>query len=160
MRPDRFERLLADAINNDGRLTARTYTEADFTRSPHGIIATTRTGVPVNVQIVARLADGERHGQAVQSVTGTPHPSLGIPDPAEGRGLDLAVFEKYLAGLVVAAAAEEVADVALYQDRSEPGAISYGATITFHSGAAVFLYVLSAGSSRHTAFEPPATVNA
>jgi hypothetical protein len=92
MRPDRFERLLADAINHDGRLTARTYAEDGYTRSPYGIVATTRAGVPVNVQIVGRLADGARHGQEAQPVTGTPHPRLDVPDPAESGKLDLAVF--------------------------------------------------------------------
>lgn len=160
MRPDRFERLLADAINAEGRLTARTYAEADFTRSPNGIIATTRTGVPVNVQIVGRLADGERQDHPSQPVTGSAHPDLPIPDPVEGGKLDLAKLEQYLAGLAVSAAPEETASVALYQERDEPGAIRYGATFTYHSGAAVFLYVLSAGSSRHSDFVPPATVNA
>jgi len=160
MRPTRFERLLADAINQDGRLTARTYSEAGFDRSPHGIIATTRTGVPVNVQIVGRLADGERHDPPAEPVTGAPYPRLDAPDPAESGTLDVAVFEKYLAALAVSVAADEVRSVALYQDRETPGAVRYGATLTFHSGAAIYLYVLTAGSARHEAFAPPATVNA
>lgn len=160
MRPARFERLLADAINRDGRLTARTYTEAGFDRTPHGIIATTRTGVPVNVQIVGRLADGERHDHPAPPVTGTPHPHLDAPDPAESGTLDVAVFEKYLAALAVNAAADEVQSVAPYQDRDTPGAVRYGTTLTFHTGAAVYLYVLTAGSTRHEYFTPPATVNA
>lgn len=160
MRPARFERLLADAINRDGRLTAKTYEEAQFGRSPRGIIATTPTGTPVNVQIAGRLAAGERHDTPEQPVTGTRHPDLAIPDPVSGGKLDLAAVEKYLAGLAVSAAGDEVQRVDLYQDREEPGAVRYGATITFHSGAAVFLYVLSAGSARHEDFAPPATVNA
>lgn len=160
MRPDRFERLLTDAVNRDGRLTARTYTEAGFDRSPYGVIATTRTGTPVNVQLVGRLADGERHDHPGQPVTGDPHPDLPIPDPLTGGGLDLAAVEKYLTGLAVAAAPAEVRHVALYQDRPEPGAVRYGATLTFHSGAAIFLYVHSAGTARHTDFQPPATVTA
>ncbi|MFF1284316.1 hypothetical protein ACFVY4_26690 [Streptomyces sp. NPDC058299] len=160
MRTERFERLLVDAINRDGRMTARTYAEADFTRSPHGVIATTRTGVPANVQIVGRLADGERHDHAEQPITGTPHPALDTPDPTEGGHLDLALFERYIAGLAVAAAPEEIRTVALYQDRDKPGGVRYGATITFHSGAAIFVYVLSAGNRRHEDFAPPATVNA
>ncbi|MGW2520557.1 hypothetical protein ACWC09_26780, partial [Streptomyces sp. NPDC001617] len=107
MRPARLERLLADVINQDGRLTAQTYREAGFDRSPYGIIATTRTGVPVNVQIVGRLADGERHDHPAQPVTGAPHPALDVPDPAEGGTLDVAVFEKYLAALAVSVAADE-----------------------------------------------------
>jgi hypothetical protein len=160
MRPDRFERLLTDAINHDGRLTARTYAEDGFTRSPRGIIATTRAGVPVNVQIVGRLADGERHDHPAQPVTDTPHPRLDVPDPAESGKLDLAVFERYLAGLAVAATPDEVRSVALYQERDKPGAVRYGLTITYHSGAVIFLYVLTAGRARHEDFVPPATVNA
>jgi len=160
MRPARFEQLLADAINHDGRLTARTYEQAEFGRSPRGIIATTPTGVPVNVQIVGRLADGERHDHAAQPVTGTPHPDLNIPDPTVNGKLDLAAVEKYLAGLAVAATPDEVQSVALYQDREAPGAVRYGATLTYHSGAAIFLYILSAGSARHEDFAPPATVSA
>lgn len=159
MRPDRFERLLADAINNDRRLTARTYREADVSRSPYGIVATTPTGAPVNVQIVGRLADGERHDHPAEPVTSTPHPDLPIPDPVEGGKLDLAKLEQYLAGLAVSAAPEETASVALYQQRDKPGAVRYGATISYHNGAAVFLYVLSAGSSRHEDFAPPALVS-
>jgi hypothetical protein len=160
MRPDRFERLLADAINRDGRLTARTYSEAGFDRSPHGVIATTRAGVPVNVQIVGRLADGERHDQPAPPVTGKPHPALDIPDPASGNKLDVAAVEKYLAALAVSVAADETSSVACYQDRDTPGAIRYGATLTYHNGAAIFLYVFSAGGSRHEDFAPPAMVNA
>lgn len=160
MRPDRFERLLADAINRDGQLTARTYAEADYSRSPHGIIATTKTGTPVNVQIVGKLADGERHDQPAQPVTSTAHPDLPIPDPVEGGKLDLVKLEQYLTGLAVSAAPAETASVALYQQRDKPGAVRYGATITYHSGAAIFLYILSAGNSRHEDFVPPATVNA
>ena len=160
MRPERFERLLADAINQDRRLTARTYDEAGFTRSPRGIIATTPTGIPVNVQIIGRLAEGERHGPEGQTVTSTPHPDLPIPDPVNGGKLDLANLEQYLAGLAVNAAPAETASVALYQQRDEPGGVRYGATITYHSGAMIFLYVLSAGSNRHEDFAPPATVNA
>lgn len=160
MRPDRFERLLVDAINADGRLTTKTYTDAGFGRSPHGIIAATPTGVPVNVQIIGRLADGERHDHAEQPVTGEPYPSLDVPDPATGSSLDLTAVEKYLVGLVVRAAGAEIKDVILYQDRDAPGAVRYGATFAFHNGAAVFLYILSAGSSRHEDFTPPATVNA
>lgn len=130
MRPDRFERLLTAAINADGRLTARTYAEAGFTRSPRGIIATTPTGVPVNVQIVARLADGERHDHAEQPVTDSPHPDLERPNPIENRGLDLAVFERYLASVAVAVAPDEVKGVALYQERGDAGAVRYGATLT------------------------------
>lgn len=159
MRPDRFERLLADAINRDGRLTARTYAEAGFTRSRHGIIATSPAGVPVNVQIVARLADGERHDQAEQPVTDTPHADIRRPDPTDNGKLDLAALEQYLAGLAVAAAPSEVESVTLYQDRG-PGAVRYGATLTYHSGAAIYLYVLSAGTARHEDFAPPATVSA
>lgn len=160
MRPDRFERLLADAINRDGRLTARTYAEADFTRSRFGIIATTPTGTPVNVQIVGRLADGERNDQPAAPVLSAPHPDLAIPDPTEGGKLDLAALEQYVAGLVVAAAPEEIAKVGLYQNRPAPGAVHYGLTVTYHSGAATFVYVLSAGASRHADFEPPALVGA
>lgn len=160
MRPDRFERLLADAINQDRRLTARTYAEDGFTRSPTGIIATTPAGVPVNVQIVGRLADGERPDHPAQPVTSTPHPDLEVPDPVQGGKLDLAALEKYLAGLAVRVAPEETAGVVLYQDRDEPGAVRYGVTLTYHNGAAIYLYVLSAGSSRHSDFAPPATVNA
>lgn len=156
MRPDRFERLLADAINRDGRLTARTYHEADFTRSAYGIVATTPTDTPVNLQIVGRLADGERNDHPAAPVLSTPHPDLAIPDPAEGGKLDLAVLEQYLAGLVVATVPAEIAKVSLYQNRPAPGAVHYGLTVTYHSGAATFVYVLSAGSSRHADFEPPA----
>ena len=159
MRPDRFERLLVDAINRDGRLAARTYREADFTRSPHGIIATAPTGAPVNVQIVGRLADGERHDHPAAPVTGDPHPDRPIPDPVEGGKLDLAKLEQYLAGLAVSVAPEETASVALYQDRDKPGAVRYGATLAYHNGAAIYLYVLSAGSSRHEDFVPPALVS-
>lgn len=160
MRPDRFERILTAAINTDGRLTARTYAEAGFTRSPRGIIATTRTGVPVNIQIVGRLADGERHDHNEQPITGTAYPARPVPDPAEGGSLDLAVLEKYLTGLIIKAAPEEIQDVRLYQQRDTPGSITYGATITYHSGAVTFLYVFSAGSTRHEDFVPPAKVSA
>ncbi|MER6350703.1 hypothetical protein ABT186_02305 [Streptomyces sp. NPDC001634] len=160
MRPARLELLLVDAINADGRLTARTYKEAGQTRSPYGIVATSRTGVPIDVQIVGRLADGERHDQPAQPVTGDPHPHLDAPDPAETGRVDLALFERYLASLAVSVAANETSSVALYQDRKEPGAVRYGATLSYHNGAAIFLYVLSAGSSRHEDFAPPATVNA
>ena len=160
MRPDRFERLLADAINTDRRLTARTYSEEGFTRSLYGIIATTPSGVPANVQIASRLADGERHDQPAPPVLGTPHPRLDVPDPAESGKLDLALFERYLAGLAVAATPDEIANVKLYQDRDNPGAVHYGMTITYNNGAVIFLYVLSAGSSRHEDFAPPALVNA
>lgn len=159
MRPDRFQRLLVDAINNDRRLTARTYREADVSRSPYGIVATTPTGAPVNVQIVGRLADGERHDQPAAPVLGDPHPDLAIPDPVEGGKLDLAKVEQYLAGLAVSVAPAETARVALYQDREHPGAVRYGATLTYHNGAAIFLYVFSAGSSRHEDFAPPALVS-
>jgi hypothetical protein len=160
MRPARLEGLLVDAINRDGRLTARTYTEAGFDRSPHGVIATTRAGVPVTVQIVGRLADGERHDHREQPVTGTPHPRLDVPDPAETGRLDLTVFERYLAALAVNAAADETSSVTMYQDRDAPGAVRYGATLAYHSGAAIYLYVLTAGTARHEDFAPPATVNA
>ncbi|MFF4527028.1 hypothetical protein [Streptomyces bluensis] len=159
MRPGRFERLLTAAINHDGRLTARTYADAGFTRSPRGIIATTPTGVPVNVQIAARLADGERHDHAEQPVTDTPYPDLERPDPIENGALDLAVFERYLASLAVAAAPDEVKTVTLFQQRGDAGAVRYGATFTYHSGGAVFLNVLSAGRARHEDFAPPATVS-
>lgn len=160
MHPDRFQRLLADAINRDGRLTSRTYDEAQYGRSPHGIIATTRTGVPVNVQIVGRLADGERHDHPAAPVTGSTYPTLDAPDPAESGKLDVAAFERYLGALAVGVAADETAKLALFQDRDTPGAVRYGAALTYHSGAAIFLYVLSAGSARHEDFAPPATVNA
>ncbi|MBL3664570.1 hypothetical protein JL475_00720 [Streptomyces sp. M2CJ-2] len=160
MRPDRFERLLTDAINHDKRLTARTYSEAGFTRSPHGITATIPGCAPVNVQIVGRLADGERHDHPAPPVASTPHPDLPIPDPTDGRSLSLAALEQYLVGLAVAAAPAETASVRLYQDRDTPGAVRYGATITYHNGATIYLYILSAGSSRHEDFTPPATVNA
>ncbi|MFB0617278.1 hypothetical protein [Streptomyces sp. AGS-58] len=160
MRSDRFERLLVDAINADGRLTARTYAEAGFDRSPHGAIAATGRGAAVNVQIVGRLADGARHDHAEQPVTGEPHEALPVPDPAETGTLDLETFERYLAGLVVGAAPEEVRTVTLYRDRDAPGAVRYGATITYHDGAATFLYVLSAGDKRHEDFGPPAKVGA
>lgn len=160
MRPDRFERLLADAINRDGRLAARTYSEVGFTRSAYGIVATTPAGTPVNVQIVGRLADGERNDQPAAPVLGTPHSDLVIPDPVEGGKLDLAVLEQYVAGLVVAAVPAEIAEVGLYQNRPTPGAVHYGLTVTYYSGAATFVYVLSAGASRHADFEPPALVGA
>lgn len=160
MRPDRFERLLTAAINTDGRFTARTYTEADFTRSSYGIIATTKTGVPVNVQIAGRLADGERHGTDSQPVTDTPHTDLERPDPIENGQLNLAHLERYLASLAVAAAPDEVKAVKLYQEHGGTGAIPYGATFTYHSGAAIFLNVFSAGTSRHADFAPPETVKA
>ena len=160
MRPARFERLLTDAINQDGRLTAKTYREAGFDRSPHGIIATTRASVPVNVQIVGKLADGERHDQPAAPVTGDPHPHLDTPDPAESGKLDLALFERYLTALAVSVAADETSSAATYQARKEPGAIRYGATLTYHNGAAIYLYVYSAGSNRHEDFAPPAMVNA
>lgn len=160
MRPDRFERLLVDAINVDGRLTAHTYAEDGFTRSPRGIIATTPGGVPVNVQLVGRLADGARHDHPTPPVTGDPHPDVPIPDPVEGSKLDLAKLEQYLASLAVSAAPAETASVALYQDRDRPGAIRYGATFTYHNGETVYLYVFSAGSSRHEDFAPPALVSA
>lgn len=160
MRPNRFERLLAEAVNNDRRLTARTYTEADFTRSPYGIIAATPTGAPINVQITGRLANGERHDTPAEPVTAAPHPDLAIPDPVEGGKLDLAKVEQYLAGLAVSVAPAETASVALYQNREQPGAVRYGATLTYHNGAAIFLNVLSAGSSRHEDFAPPALVSA
>ena len=102
----------------------------------------------------------ERHDHAEQPVTGEPYPSLDVPDPATGSSLDLTAVEKYLVGLVVRAAGAEIKDVILYQDRDAPGAVRYGATFAFHNGAAVFLYILSAGSSRHEDFTPPATVNA
>ncbi|MFB7738238.1 hypothetical protein ACFC08_28395 [Streptomyces sp. NPDC056112] len=158
MRPDRLQRLLTDAINHDKRLTARTYSEADYTRSAYGIIATTPAGTPVNVQLVGRLADGERHDHPAPPVTGTPHPDLPTPDPVEGGKLSLARLEQYLAGLAVAAAPEETASISLYQDRDTPGAVRYGATITYNNGAMAFLYVLSAGNSRHTDFAPPASI--
>lgn len=160
MRPVRMEHLLVDAINRDGRLTAHTYSEAGFDRSPHGIIATTRAGVSVNVQIVGRLADGERHDQPATPVTGDPHPSLDSPDPTETGKLDLALFERYLTALAVSVAADETSSATLYGHRKEPGAIRYGATLTYRNGAAIFLYVYSAGSSRHEDFAPPATVDA
>lgn len=160
MRPDRFQRLLVDAINRDRRLTARTYEDAEYGRSPYGIVAATPGGVPVNVQIVGRLADGERHDHPAQPVTSSPHPDLPVPDPVDGGKLDLAKLEQYLAGLAVSVAPEETASVALYQDRDEPGAVRYGATLSYHNGAAIYLYVLSAGSSRHEDFVPPALVNA
>ncbi|MFE4420471.1 hypothetical protein [Streptomyces sp. NPDC056817] len=160
MRAERFERLLADAINHDKRLTARTYSEADFTRSLYGIIATTPTGVPVNVQVIGRLAEGERDDHPAPPVISTPHPDLPIPDPVEGGKLDLARLEQYLAGLAVAATPEEVESISLYQDRDAPGAVRYGATITYNNTAMIYLYVLSAGSSRHVDFVPPATVHA
>lgn len=112
------------------------------------------------MQITGRLADGERHDQPAQPVTGTPHPDLPVPDPVEGGTLDLAKVEQYLAGLAAAVAPAETASVTLYQNRAEPGSIRYGATLTFHNGAAIYLYVLSAGNARHEDFVPPATVNA
>lgn len=161
MRPDRFERLLADAINQDGRLSARTYVEAEFTRTRRGIIATTPGGTPINLQIAARSADGDNYAQPEgPPVTGAPHPLLDDAVLPNGAVLELAAVERYLAGLAVAAAPEEIAAVHLYQDREKPGAVRYGATFTFHSGAAIFLYVLSAGSSRHTDYVPRATVSA
>lgn len=160
MRPARLERLLTDAINRDGRLTAHTYEDAEFGRSPHGIIATSPVGVPVNVQIVGRLADGERHDQPAPPVTGKPHPGFDVPDPASGSKLDLAAVEKYLAALAVSVTADEISNVALYQDRDTPGAVRYGATLTYHNGAAIYLYVYSAGSARHEDFAPPAMANA
>ncbi|MFJ6560001.1 hypothetical protein ACIQMV_08985 [Streptomyces sp. NPDC091412] len=160
MRPDRFERLLADAINHDRRLAARTYSEADFTRSLYGIIATTAAGVPVNVQVTSGLADGERDEHPAPPVISDPHPDLPIPDPVEGGKLDLARLEQYIAGLAVAATPEEIESISLYQDRDTPGAVRYGATITYNNTAMIYLYVLSAGSSRHADFVPPATVNA
>ncbi|MGW2520420.1 hypothetical protein ACWC09_26095, partial [Streptomyces sp. NPDC001617] len=83
-----------------------------------------------------------------------------VPDPAEGGTLDVAVFEKYLAALAVSVAADEVQQVTLFQDRDRAGAVRYGATLTYHSGAAIFLNVLRAGGTRHEDFVPPATVNA
>jgi hypothetical protein len=160
MRPARLERLLADAINHDGRLAAKTYTEAGFDRSPYGIVATTRSGLSANVQIVGRLAPGERHNQPAAPVTGAPHPSLDCPDPAETGKLDLALFERYLTALAVSVAADETSSVALYGHRKEPGAIRYGATLTYRNSAAIFLYVYSAGTARHEDFAPPVTVGA
>lgn len=161
MRPDRFERTLADAINRDGRLTARTYAEENFTRSRHGIIATTPTGAHINLQIVARSADGDRYDTPEgQPVTDTPHPPIDSADPIRGGQIDLAALERYVAALAVTAAAAEVKSFALYQDRDQPGAVRYGATFAFHSGAAIFLYVLGAGRDDHKDFAPPATVNA
>lgn len=159
MRPDRFERLLVDAINRDGRLSAQTYSEADFTRSLYGIIATTRLGVSANIQIVGRLADGERNDQPAAPVIGAPHPGFDSPDPDESGKLDLAAFEQYVTSLAVSAVSDEISSVALYQHRKEPGAVRYGATITYNNGAATFLYVLSAGSARHEDYAPPATVS-
>ena len=114
----------------------------------------------VNVQIVGRLAPGERHDQPEQPVTGTPHPHLDAPEPAEGGKLDLAAFERYLVALAVGVAADETDSVALYQNRESPGAVRYGATLRYHNGAAIYLYVLAAGGARHEDFAPPAKVGA
>ncbi|MFI9598969.1 hypothetical protein ACIHCX_03640 [Streptomyces sp. NPDC052043] len=157
MRPDRFEGLLVAAINQDGRLTARTYRDADVDRSRFGIVATTSTGTPVNVQIAVTLAANERDEHPAPPVLGDPHPDLPIPDPVEGGKLDLARLEQYLAGLAIAATPREIASIRQYQDRETPGAVRYGATITYNNTAVIYLYVLTAGSNRHSDFAPPAT---
>jgi len=158
MRPDRFERLLADAINADGRLTAVTYAEASRDRSRYGLVLTGPGGASVDVQIVARSAVGDRYEQPEEPVTGAEQPRVDVPDPLAGGGVPMVALERYLAALARNAAPAEVEGTSVFQERESVGAVRYGAAVEYRDGSAIYLYVLRAGQARHTDYQPPETV--
>ena len=141
MRPGRFAGMLADAVNREGHLSAVTYADAGITRSLWGIVAT-GNGIRVDVQVVARSAPGDDYAVAERRVTGPEHP------PLTGAASDsLPGLELHLAALAVEYAPTEIRSVDLYSQRGKPQAILHGATITFHDGSAVFMYVTGKGKA-------------
>ena len=133
MRPARFQRLLALAVDNDEHMTATTYAEAGITRSLWGLIL---TGPPsADVQIAARSAIGDDYTQPETIVTGATLPFLGAPKPEQVEGIP-----SYLAMLVNDVAPGEIARAEVHRVRPS-GEIPYGATFNFHDGSAIFLYI-------------------
>lgn len=143
MRPDRFTTMLTGAVNHDGKITARTYADSGIAWSWYGLVLS--GPVKGSVQVVARSAIGDDYSKPEQIVTGEPCQQISTVEPR-----DLPTAEQYLAALCVAAAADEIKDVTLYSQRSKTQAIPYGATFTFHSGAAIFMYITEKDHGRYT----------
>jgi hypothetical protein len=142
VRPEELEQLLVNAINEDERLTAGTYAEVGVTRSRYGLAMATDTGVSAMVQIVSRLAPGERHDTPAAEIMGDPHRVLDVPDPVVNDAFNWPRLERFLAGLIVQAAAAAVDKIDIYSARKKPNAIPFGLTVAWHNGATSFLYIL------------------
>lgn len=145
MRPMRFETWLRDLVTaaaDPAVQLVQTNAEAGFTRNPTGLGITLASGGTAVLQIIGRSRDGDKYSEPEQIIEGesalapVPVPSL----PASGP-IPTATLEEWLTALMTNAGSPEVATVERYSTADKPGAVRYGATITFHSGAAVFLYV-------------------
>jgi hypothetical protein len=136
MRPSRFEALLVSAARTaPGVTAARTLAEAGVDRYPFGV-EVQAGGRTSRWQVTATSAPGDDYARP------EPAPVLGEKPailPAGEAGADPASVEAALIAAVLQADAGEIAAVERYSTREQPPAVGYGATITCHNGAKVFV---------------------
>ena len=147
MRPARFESFLSDLFRQaSGQVTeVQTVKEAGYDRCPYGLVVTYATGARVLLQIVGTTAPGDDLSTPEQIVEGeAPPDELPVPEPVDGGRVRLDRVDGHLAALVANSGNREVADVEVFSQRAQPGAVRYGARFAFHSGATVYVYVVHA----------------
>lgn len=140
MRPPRFETWLDSLVTSDPQpTTSRTFAESRHTDPPYGIVMTLPTGSEVWLQCAA-TSPLDVYATAEQVVRGPALPRRDVPVlPVDGP-VETPVVEAYLEALLVNAPGGEISAVDRYSQRAKVGAVPYGMTLSFYSGARIFLY--------------------
>lgn len=130
MRPQRFQAFAIDVLKNTPGVQVQTLTEAGDTKHPFGVAITTADG-DSRWQIIGQLADGERHDDEEQPVTGA---------PAAWTDAEPGDLEGWLAATIGRAECPEIKNIDRWSvhtdDTRSP---RQGLTIAFHNGARAFV---------------------
>lgn len=137
MRPDRFLQLALTAARSiPGVTRAEPVTEDGRSKRPY-LFAVEAGGRPMRWQIAAASAPGDKYDQPEKE------PVLGEKPAPPETGPTTAGSPEHIEAALLAAILDadpgEISAVDAYSRRTEPGAITHGATILFHDGSKIFL---------------------
>jgi hypothetical protein len=137
MRPERFNHLLTAAAQKAGA-DARTLDEAGHTDHRYGVAMRAGSG-QVWWSFTAAGAPGDKYSEPEAAPVSGPRPEP-VTAPALGPKVTIADLEIALASALLELDEHaEIATIDRYSTRENPGAIPYGLTIGFHSGARIYL---------------------
>lgn len=165
MRPDRFQTLVINQlIDVPGIKKAESFDNTGNAPSSYGLVIHHDHGVCTWWQIAATSRPGDDYSQPEGTpATGERQAVPALPDLTGTKIPADAIEATLAAALLHADTAGEVARIARYSQRNEPGAVSHGLTIGFHDGSKIFVNGLGATRPgeqprKHDLYKTPATV--
>ncbi|MGC0418281.1 hypothetical protein [Embleya sp. AB8] len=149
MRPTRFTPWLQERLIESGSVAqVQTREEAGEPaspkRGPYGLLLTLRNGAVVEVGVTAESSPGDQYSEPETVVEGEPMAPLSAP-AIDGAKVRTAELEAFLAALI--AESSEVAAIRRFSEAESPGAVPYGLSVRYHSGAKIRVNFVTAHSS-------------